>query len=478
MRQVYQPTKSRDYGVNSCESCYQKQLVIDRLTQENESLRGENQRLRRKSVDGFFSSSTPSSKIPVKENSSQEKIKKQGGAKLGHTGHGRKSHTEEEAEEVIQVKVEENDCPKCHSCLWQKGSVSRSVLELDVMRVKKLLYKLERKYCPDCKEYFSAKLNSVLPNSYMSNELLSEVVESHYLQGIPLGRICERLKVNYSTIIKSLHRLAKLFTPCVDELIKEYRKEVVRHADETTWRCDGENGYCWLFLSERVSLYLYRNTRSARVVKEVFGTNQLDGFLVVDRYNGYNRVPCKIQYCFAHLSRDLKDEAARFEESKEVQEFMSALRQLLTEAMTLRGKQITDKKYYKEAAKIKREIFSLCLGELECEKEKPLHPAIKHWASFFIETADRLYHWVENREVPAENNKAERELRPTVIARKVSFGSQAEEGAKTREVLMSLCQTLKKREENPRRKFKQMLDKISQNPNLNVTELLHETDSS
>ena len=54
MREVYQPTKPPDYGVNSCASCFQKQLTIDRLRQENESLRGELQRLKPKAVEGFF----------------------------------------------------------------------------------------------------------------------------------------------------------------------------------------------------------------------------------------------------------------------------------------------------------------------------------------------------------------------------------------------------------------------------------------
>ncbi|MGI9106675.1 MAG: IS66 family transposase [Pyrinomonadaceae bacterium] len=471
MRHVYQSTKSPDYGVNSCESCFQKQLKIDRLTQENESLRGELQRLKRKAVEGFFSSSTPSSKIPLKENAPEEKSKKQGGAKLGHQGHGRQAHTKEEVEEVRVVKVEATDCPTCHVALWQKGSVPRSVLDLTAMKVKKLLYELERKYCPACQTYLQARVASLLPKMLLSNELLSEVVESHYVHGIPLGRITERLKVNYSTIIASLHRLGKLFAPCVESLKEEYRQSVVRHADETSWRVDGAGGYCWLFASDKLSLYLYRQTRSATVVKEVFGTTPLAGYLVVDRYNGYNRVPCKLQYCYAHLSRDLKDEAARFEENQEVVEFVARMRQLLAEAMTLRGKSLSDKAYYREARKIKREILSLCQIE-------EAHPAIKRWADFFIERAERLYHWVENRAVPAENNRAERELRPTVIARKVSFGSQAEEGAKTREVLLSLIQTLKKREQNPRQKFKEMLDKISQDSNLKVTRLLCETDSS
>jgi len=40
---------------------------------------------------------------------------------------------------------------------------------------------------------------------------------------------------------------------------------------------------------------------------------------------------------------------------------------------------------------------------------------------------------------------AERDLRPTVIARKVSFGSQSDAGAHTRGILMSVLHTLKKR---------------------------------
>lgn len=478
MRQVYQPTKSPNYGVNACESCFQKQLTIDRLTQENEFLRGELQRLKRKAVEGFFSSSTPSSKLPVKENSTAEKSKKRGGAKFGHQGHGRRAHSAEEAEEVRVVNLDNTSCPKCESALVHKGRVERSVLDLDVMRVKKLLYQLERKYCPACNSYLQAKVSSLLPKMLLSNELLSEVVESHYLHGIPLGRITERLRVNYSTIIESLHRVAKLFAPVIESLMQEYRQAAVRHADETGWRVNGKHGYCWLFSSERVGLHLYRRTRSSTVVQAVLGTQPLEGYLVVDRYNGYNRAPCRIQYCFAHLSRDLKDEATRFEESQEVQAFICELRQLLAEAMTLRGQQITDQQYYKAAAKIKSRMLSLCTEQLQPDRQTKIHPAIKRWADFFIETAERLYHWVEDRHVPAENNRAERELRPTVIARKVSHGSQAEEGAKTREVLMSLAQTLKKRGANPRRKFKQMLDKISENPTLEVTSLLFETDSS
>ena len=86
-----------------------------------------------------------------------------------------------------------------------------------------------------------------------------------------------------------------------------------------------------------------------------------------------------------------------------------------------------------------------------------------------------MYHWVEDREVPPENNTAERELRPTVIARKVSFGSQSEKGAKTRSIIMSYLHTASKRiRGRPLEEwFKKVLDKIAEKSNINCYELLN-----
>jgi len=48
------------------------------------------------------------------------------------------------------------------------------------------------------------------------------------------------------------------------------------------------------------------------------------------------------------------------------------------------------------------------------------HPAVQQMQDLFRQKADRLYHWTRDPAIPAENNLAERELRPLVMARKVS----------------------------------------------------------
>jgi len=100
------------------------------------------------------------------------------------------------------------------------------------------------------------------------------------------------------------------------------------------------------------------------------------------------------------------------------------------------------------------------------------HLAIQNIQDIFYEKADRLYLWAEDRNIPAENNLAERDLRPTVIARKVSFGSQSDNGAHTREVLTTIFHTLKKQNRDPISIFKSALDQLALEPNLDPYKLL------
>ncbi len=78
------------------------------------------------------------------------------------------------------------------------------------------------------------------------------------------------------------------------------------------------------------------------------------------------------------------------------------------------------------------------------------------------ENESRLYQWVENGPVPADNNLAERDLVPSVVARKISFGSITYNEARTRSVLTSLVTTLRKRKTDVADQIKRALDHLVQ----------------
>ena len=440
-------------NLNLCQSCLEKQRAIDRLE--------------RKTEQGLFGSSTPSPKIPVKANTAEEQRSKPGGAKPGHTGHGRQAVEDNDAGRIETIAVGPA-CPYCGGALEHKEYRDRSVIDSQPLRAEPILYQLERARCPRCGKTVQARAPEVLPKSLYGNQLVTQVVFLHYRQGIPMGRLCDQLGIGLGAVFDILHRMAALFRGVLGKLIEEYRKAPVRHADETGWRTDGRSGYAWLFASATVSLFLFRATRSAQVPKEVLGTSALGGVLVVDRYNAYNRAPCALQYCYAHLMRDVEDLAKEFPGEAEVTAFTSTLIPLLAEAMHLRGRPLADAEYYDQARPLQQQIVDLV-------QQPANHLGVRQLQGIFRDNAHRLYHWVENRAVPADNNRAERELRPTVIARKVSFGSQSDAGAKTREILMSVVHTLAKCVSDPESHFKSVLDQLAADPAKDPVALLFDT---
>ena len=442
-----------------------KQREIDRLKEEVQQLRLKVCANQRKSQEGFFGSSTPSSQIPIKQNSIAENQAKKGGAKVGHKGVGRQVFKAEEADQVVVAEVLEENCSACQCRLQTQTSNERAVYEVEHERVKKVYYEIERKRCPKCRLIVSGQVENVLPRAGLSNGLVVEVAFQHYVQGRTLGQLAESLGINYSTLLESLKRVGNYLNPVLERLKADYRKDSVRHADETGWRTDGAGGYSWYFGSLRTSLHLFRQTRSATVVKEVLGLEELGGVLVVDRYGGYNRVPCRIQYCYAHLLRDMKDLEAEFETDEEVKNYSSQMKLCLTDAMQLRKRGLSETQYRRQAEAIKQKILKLSDSQAK-------HPAIRKWQDFYVEKTERLYQWCKSSEIPCENNYAEREIRKTVIARKMSYGSQSTEGAKTREIWTSTLQTLKKRERNPRDKLIKILNKLSQNKELDIAKQL------
>lgn len=445
-----------------------KQQEIDRLREEVARLKDRLRYQERTAREGAFGSSTPSSKIPIKPSVPPAVAARPGGARPGHPGHGRRPWA---PPEIVQRVAVGERCPDCGAPLQHKGVAARTVVDVEPLRRQVVRYDLEQKYCPRCRRAVAAHAPGVLPRNLFGNRLLAHLAVQHYVYGVTLGQVENQLGVGCGALMGALHQLADSFEPVIEPLVRDYRRAPVKHADETGWRTDGHNGYAWLFCTETISLFRFRGSRSGQVAQAVLGVRRLRGVLVVDRYHGYNRAPCALQYCYSHLLRDVEDLEKEFPDQPEIQRFVAALAPLLARAMHLRGLQLSAGQFRQQATQTRREIEAVTNAPAQ-------HPAIQKIQNLFREKADRLYHWAEDRAVPADNNRAERELRPLVIARKVSFGSQSETGAHTREVLMSVLHTLRKRTGDVTGAFQRVLDRLAEDPNVDLYKLLFRCDSS
>ena len=442
-------------------------MVIDRLQKEIVRLKARLRHQERTAKEGPFGSSTPSAKIPLKANAPPESSQRRGGAQPGHRGHGRRHIPSDQVTRQQSVPGPER-CPYCGGPLDPKGRKARTIIEVDPVRKEVVRYELEQCDCHHCHRTFTARPAGVFAKGLFGNRLLTHLAVEHYLHGVPLGRLSAHLGITQGSLWAALHQLARRLASVPHRLLLEYRRAPVKHADETGWRTDGHNGYAWLFCTALISLFRFRQSRSASVAREVFGTKRLRGILVVDRYNAYNQTPCLIQYCYAHLLREVQDLGKEFPEEVEVSRFVASFAPLLAEAMQLRAQGLPAAQFGQQALELKVEIKSLVYSPAQ-------HPGIQRIQNIFREQKARLYHWAKNPAIPADNNRAERELRPLVIARKISFGSQSEQGAQTREILMTVLHTLRKRTDNVFDVFHRCLDALAENQKRDPYRLLFDS---
>lgn len=459
-----------------CPNCLRKMRQIDELDRKfkkaqrriNELEKRLGQRAR-SAGESPFGANGSSATIIIKPNSAENKQQLKGGAKQGHRGHGRKKPEVSIPAEVLAAPAR---CPACGGSTRLRKIESRHVRDHIPEQVIDRHYTVQTCECGNCGKLVEAEVPGVMPRAKYSNQFVTDAACEHYLGGRTQGDVAARFGIGLGAFNNSMQSLAGILKPCMERLELQFIADPVRFSDETGYREDGVGRYAWLLSTLDVSLFLVGRTRAGDVPLELLSpfvaphSGLLHGILCVDRYSAYNRLPLLLQYCYAHLKRDAEKLTADFPKVPEVKAFSADLVRQLSMAMRLHGKKrLSDTQYYAQAEKIKAEIIRICDNEAK-------HPAIQHLQNVFRTNQHRLYHWVSDRRVPPHNNYSERSLRPLVISRKLSFGTQSAKGSQTRGILMSVLHSLKKQGHDPAVRIREALNLKAQNPKLDVAGFL------
>lgn len=203
---------------------------------------------------------------------------------------------------------------------------------------------------------------------------------------------------------------AALFDPVIEKLFEVLRESPVIHADETGWRIDGKNVWAWCFSNPRLALFLIDHHRSADVVRRALGES-LPGVLVTDFYAAYNAIECRKQKCLVHLLRDLhelREELSRWHVTKYVEPLIT----LFGEAIQLAKARSTmsGRKYKAACQKIEARLEAIIW-------QKPKQPDCRRINRRLVRHRFELLTFLEDPNVPADNNTSERDIRSVVAAR-------------------------------------------------------------
>ena len=398
-----------------------------------------------------YGENTPSSKRNFKEDSPEGRRARQGGAKPGHEGHGRKGVAAEDADER-KVAEAPRTCPDCGAELVRLAPGTRVLRDVPPPRFKTVHWTVPRGMCPCCHKTFEGEVPGAMPRFAATNGALAVNADDHYRHHMPVGVISRRMGFNKSTILDEMRALAEILRPCVRRLRRWFRESKVRHADETTWPCNGAHGqYAWGFFAKFVALFLFWKTRGGAVPRAVFAGAR-DGVTVHDGYAAYDG-PCEdaSQQCYAHVKRRFERLLKKEPDNKEYRAFVPRMCGLLAEAMALRTKGLSPEDFAREAKRVRQRIE-------ETMDAQARDPALQDLQSWMRERRGELFRWTESPEIPAENNLAERGVRGLCIARKTSFGGQSEDALWVRGVMQSVMESLALLYDDPAAALAEALD--------------------
>lgn len=372
---------------------------------------------------------------------------KRPGREPGHPPAHRPVPPPEQVDRTIEVPLPP-DCPECHTPLGEAPVTIHDQYQIDLPQPRPVVtrFRVPVARCPACLRRVQGRHPEQTSNALGSAavqygpRLLGLAADLKHRLGVSYRKCSSVLLtltgvvVASAALVRSSHRLRKLAQPSYDQLVEAAKASAVQHVDETGWKIGGRSAWLWVFADEHATLYRIRQSRAHEVVVEVLG-EEFAGTLVSDCFLAYDPLPFAKQKCLAHLLKT----CGEIERSKTrgAVRFSRRVAALLRKAMALKRRRgtIGDHGYAVLRGKIHAELDRLLAG---CYTD----PDNARLAKRLRKQRDHLLRFLDHDGVDATNNLAEREIRPAVIARKLSAGNRTGAGAEAHAVLASVLRTL------------------------------------
>jgi transposase len=389
----------------------------------------------------------PPGAVPPYAKPKAGKRRKKRGGQNGHPGHARPRPDRIDRHETHQLAA----CTECSGPMHRTGRTRTRIIEdiPDDLEVEAVEHTIHRDWCPACKKQVEPKVADALPHCTLGHRTVALAAWLYYGLGVTLSQIVAvfnqhlQLKLTDGGLVQMWQRLAEVLQPWYEQIRRCCLDAGVLHADETGWRVEGQTWWLWCFSTADATYYQLDRSRGHPALDQFF-TTEFDGVLVSDFWAAYDAVGRLHQKCWPHLLRDLKEVDDGTDNGGDWPVFRKRLRRLYGDAIRLAAARATmpAETYDRKLVRLQGRMVDLAVADW-------INPHARRLAKRLDKYGEDLLTFVEFEDVPADNNHAERELRPAVLMRKASYGNQSDRGVATRAVLMTIFRTLKRRGHDP-----------------------------
>ncbi len=435
-----------------CPSCA---LILDELQKLMavvEKQGAEIERLKaRKPKTSRTSSRPPSTDAPwAKPKSKRKPTGRKRGGQPGHKGKGRDLAKPEDVDETRMVKPSQCKCCSARLTGADPNPLCHQIIDLPPVNPTILEVQLHALTCDECGESTRAELPADVHQSNFGPNITAQIalMTGEY-------RISRRsvqrwfadtcgVEISLGAISNIERRVTEGLGGAHAEALASVKESATKHLDETTWRESGSLNWLWAAVGEKATAFLIRDSRRAEVAKELIGEDP-SGITIVDRYGGYSFIDLeKRQVCLAHLIRDFRAMAEGEEDLRWIGQKLLALMDDVFRLWHL----------YKsgeiERAELKRWTRPLRVRMLNLLDEGARSRGYETPGKCrgILRTEPAMWTFVSVDGVEPTNNAAERAVRPVVIHRKTSLGSQSKRGSDFVARMQTAAATLRQRGES------------------------------
>lgn len=220
------------------------------------------------------------------------------------------------------------------------------------------------------------------------------------------------------------------------------------HTDDAGWRVGGDSAWLMVFETDRATVYQVRKQHRNEEVRERI-PGRYAGTMITDRAGVYDAeafAGVKKQKCLAHVQRSLKEVIDK--KTGPARRFASELKALLKQALALwrerrAGPPTAD--FAERARRLKWDLrWRLRPRRLTDPDNQRLLDGLGR-----CNAEGSLLRFLDDPSIEPTNNRAERALRPAVIARKTSQCTKNGPGTQAFEAWTSVLRTLSKTHRGP-----------------------------
>ena len=427
--------------------------LVRKLVAEVESLRAEVEALKRsgKRQAAPFSKGT------------RVKAPKTPGRKPGQGMFKRREAPAPESlsEPPIGVPVAETACPKCGDGLVADRVEDASVVDLAaVVRPRVRLFRIDVHRCTGCGATVRGRHPDLAADQRgatahrLGPRLLAAAHYLHYRLGVPVRKLPEVLRLltgarlTQGAITRdALKKAAGAVGATYRDLCDSVREAPYVHTDDTGWREGGRPAWLMVFETDVATVYQVRPRHRNEEVRERVPADYA-GVMITDRGTSYDAAALagvKKQKCLSHVLRSLSEVLVK--KTRGARRFAKRLKDLLKQSLALwherragPGPDFADRLRRLKWA-ITDHLRDRTLSD--CDNQRLLNELGR------CHDAGSLIRFLDEPAIEPTNNRAERALRPAVIARKVSQCTKTGRGTRAFEAWTSVLRTLSRTASGP-----------------------------